>query len=115
AGQCGKFAGAAFEQGAQRAMRGEQGTGGGYRVLAAQAGAEEDRQQFGVREHAGAAGDHLLAGAFGGGPVADLHGGSLKGGNGEWGTGNGDIQARAGRWRHRGESGVRVSWVLIRV
>src|SRR5690606_17592422 len=88
-GQRCKLARTAFEQGAQRAVRGEQGAGGGHRVLAAQAGAEEDRQKFGVRERAGGAGDELLAGAFGGGPVADLHGEASRAGtgNGEQGTG----------------------------
>ena len=48
------------------------------RVAAAQAGAEEDRQQFGVRQRAGAAGEQFFAWAFGGGPVADVHGHSVS-------------------------------------
>src|SRR3546814_13150963 len=47
-------------------------------VCSSDLGAEEDRQQLGVRQHGGAALEQLLAGAFAGGPVADVHGGFLE-------------------------------------
>ena len=52
----------------------------GPRILvhaAGQARAEEDREQFGIGQHAGAAAEQLLAGAFGAGPVTDAHGASV--------------------------------------
>ena len=67
-------AGRALEQGAQRAVLGQQFARGGDRIAPAQARAEEDRQQFGIRQRPGTAGEQFFAGAFVGGPVADVHG-----------------------------------------
>ena len=69
---------AAVEQGAQRAVFGQQVAGGGHRVAAGGAGAEEQRQQFGVGQAACAARQQLFAGTFMAGPVADMHGRRMR-------------------------------------
>src|SRR5690606_18764042 len=61
------------QQGAQRTVGGQQFACGLHRVAAVQAGAEEDRQQFGVGQHPGAASQQLLPGAFLGRPFPDVH------------------------------------------
>lgn len=66
-----------FQQGAQRAMGGEQFAGSLHRIPPAQARTQEDRQQFGVRQRAGAAGQQLFTGSFFHGPVAYVHRTSL--------------------------------------
>ncbi len=63
-----------FEQGAQGTMGGEQLARGRDRIAAAQAGAEQQNQQFGIGQRRGAACEQLLAGALLGGPFADMHG-----------------------------------------
>ena len=64
-----------FQQAAQRAMFGQQPARAAHHVRALQAGAQEDRQQFGVGQHRGAALEQLFARTFVVGPIADLHGG----------------------------------------
>ena len=76
-GQAGEGDRVVFQQRAQRAVGGQQFARGLYRVAAAQAGAQEDRQQFGVRQRACAAGQQLFTGTFFGGPVAYVHRTSL--------------------------------------
>ena len=63
-----------LEQCAQRPMRIQQVARGGDRVATAQAGAEEDRQQFRIRQRRGAAAEEFFAGTLVGGPVTDMHG-----------------------------------------
>ena len=46
---------------------------GAYRVLARQARAQEDGQQLRIGQDAGPVGQQLFAGAFGVGPMADVH------------------------------------------
>lgn len=93
-GQRGQFGRRALEQGAQRAVVGEQLAGGGDRVAPTQAGAQEEGQQLGVAEARRAAGQQLFTGTFVLGPVADVHVAILDG------------QRTP---RHRGAGGVRVS------
>src|SRR5690349_15796687 len=75
-------------------MPGQQVARCGDRVLPAQAGTEEDRQQFGVRQLRGTAGEQALARTFVDGPVADQHASSLP---------------ATPLSRHRGATCVRVS------
>ena len=58
-------------------MRIQQVARGADRIAAAQARAQEDRQQLGVRQRAGAAGQQLFTGSFFQGPVAYVHRTSL--------------------------------------
>ena len=64
---------AVLEQRAQGAVRGQQFPRRGDRIAATQAGAQEDRQQFRIRQRGGPACEQFFAGTFGGGPVADVH------------------------------------------
>ena len=72
--QGGQRPGVAVQQPAKAALLGQQAAGARDRVASGGAGAEEDREQLRVRQGAGAACQQLLAGTFGGGPVADVHG-----------------------------------------
>ena len=74
-GHCGRRA---LEQGAQRTVVGEQLAGSGDGVAPAQAGAEEKGQQLRVAEARRAAGQQLFTGAFVLGPVAYVHGHSVR-------------------------------------
>ena len=73
AGQAHQVGRGTVEQHPQRAVVAEQLARGLDRVLAAQARTQEDGEQFGVGEHRGTVAQQLLAGTFGGGPVAYVH------------------------------------------
>ncbi len=68
-----QFPGRTVEQPSQWPVVREQVAGGGDRIAPAQAGTEEQRQQFGVGERGGAAGEELFTGPFVDGPVSDVH------------------------------------------
>lgn len=94
--QCARVA---VQQGPQAAVFGKQRAGRAHGILAGSARAQEQCQQFGIRELLWAAGQQFFAGTFVGGPVADMHAGSLPGSRGV---------KQQNRARHR------VSWALVR-
>jgi hypothetical protein len=73
AGQLRQVCGRAFQQGPQRPVGLQQFARGGDGVAAAQARAQEDREQFGVGKCGGALREQALARALGSRPFADVH------------------------------------------